>query len=264
MELHANVLQEISQGQSLEGTALKEAKDALWELFQGDINKSVEFGPDSPFSGVISESFANQIARVRERRKAHSLQFIPKEIRRQIFRYLLTNPELGEASTVSQSADYGANAKYELSPAILRVCKSFHEEGLSILYGSNIFFIEFLPEVNEVSLDVRLPITTCSPLTRWINGSSDKRRPGEVLRVSSEGSYLVTIPAITCVRKWRIVLSGKTLDGIEGHHVPNFQLEFILLFSRILGELQVKTRLLTLLEFVYVPKGIEEAIDYQG
>ncbi|KAB8296964.1 hypothetical protein EYC80_002370 [Monilinia laxa] len=183
----------------------------------------------------------------------HTLQLLPAEARKEIFKYLLTSSELGEASCISQSQNYGANAHYNLSPAILQVCKKFYEERMEILYHSNTFMIEFLDDIRQDSLDVLLPLTACSPLTRWKNIPLNEMTQAPS---SIEESLLMDLPALKYVKKWKIVLSARYRD-FEADIMPLSQLEFIM-FSRLLDEYQsqVKGGLIDL-EVVIIPKGIE-------
>ncbi|APA10287.1 hypothetical protein sscle_06g050570 [Sclerotinia sclerotiorum 1980 UF-70] len=75
------------------------------------------------------------------------LKLIPPELRREIWKHLLFNPDLGRASSILRKDSYGAKAKYGFAPVILRVCKQFHEEGMQILYGENQFLIECVKRV---------------------------------------------------------------------------------------------------------------------
>ncbi|KAF7949116.1 hypothetical protein EAE96_008285 [Botrytis aclada] len=65
------------------------------------------------------------------------LDRMPVEIRREMLKYLLLNPDLGTVSCIHRDEGWGSKIKYELQPAILRVCKK--------LYGQNQFFIECVP-----------------------------------------------------------------------------------------------------------------------
>lgn len=76
----------------------------------------------------------------------HTLQFMPAEVREEIFQYLLTNYKLGVALCISQSQNYGANAHYNLSRVILQVWRKFYEGGVAVLYESNTFMIEFVDD----------------------------------------------------------------------------------------------------------------------
>ncbi|ESZ93169.1 hypothetical protein SBOR_6448 [Sclerotinia borealis F-4128] len=81
--------------------------------------------------------------------KNHLLN-IPREIRDEINKYLLTNPILGKGSSVTMIAKprqpswikVVTSPKYDLHPAVLRVCKQMYQEGLHILYERNVFFMD--------------------------------------------------------------------------------------------------------------------------
>lgn len=89
------------------------------------------------------------------------LKKLPVEIRIKIYKLLLVNPELGESSSIGKDVAFGDNKKFELSPAILRTCRTINAEADPILYGCNTFVMECIgahgPRGNHVPQ---------SPLTR--------------------------------------------------------------------------------------------------
>ncbi|KAI9646032.1 hypothetical protein NHQ30_005470 [Ciborinia camelliae] len=186
----------------------------------------------------------------------NTLQSIPVELRKQIFAYLLINPELGEASSISQRQTYGTTAEYDLSRALLLVCKQFHEEAMVVLYGSNTFIIEFSPELIQDSLDIQLPRTACSPITRWQNQISDDVH----MEPAIGQSLLPGVPALRHVRKWRVVLSAQNQVDV-GDNQSRAKVEFIW-FCRLLCEFQTHMKQVRELEIVIIPKGVENGTSY--
>lgn len=182
-----------------------------------------------------------------------SLQYIPTEIRRNIFICLLVSTELGEACSIDQLEGYGADARYGLSPQILLVCRLFHEEGMEILYGLNHFIIESLPNIRIKRMDAIHPFTICSPLTRW-----DNQPTADLPTHSIQKTLLHRNQAIKFVRKWRIILSARL-------HEPRSR-DGLVELCRLLCELQTLSRgsLLRELEVCIIPKGVEVKYGYMS
>jgi hypothetical protein len=88
---------------------------------------------------------------------------LPVEIRIKVYKLLLVNPELGESSSIGKKVEFGKSKKFELSPAILRTCKTIRNEADPILYGSNTFIMECIGAYGPRGCH-----TPQSPLTRYI------------------------------------------------------------------------------------------------
>ncbi|KAF7879483.1 hypothetical protein EAF04_000679 [Stromatinia cepivora] len=125
------------------------------------------------------------------------LKLIPLELRREIWKYLLLNPDLGRASSIQKKDNYGAKAKYGLVPVILRVCKQFHEEGMQILYGENQFLIECVK--GKWNRDVHY-----TALTRYCERLDGRRfNPQTQLFVNR----LELMPGVKCVKHWKVLIA---------------------------------------------------------
>jgi hypothetical protein len=92
----------------------------------------------------------------------------PPEIRKKIYDALLVNPMLGEVAAIEREENFGANAKYGLFPAILRVNRQVYDEASKTLYESNRFVVDavsFRENPKGVTGLVQ-------PLTRFMNLST--------------------------------------------------------------------------------------------
>ncbi|KAH7343055.1 hypothetical protein BKA65DRAFT_303740 [Rhexocercosporidium sp. MPI-PUGE-AT-0058] len=73
------------------------------------------------------------------------LENLPLEIHQMVYEQLLVNPILGGITSISKYQVYGANTKYDLWRAILRVNEQIHEEATHSIYTTNTFYMECLP-----------------------------------------------------------------------------------------------------------------------
>ncbi|KAF5873540.1 uncharacterized protein Bfra_005003 [Botrytis fragariae] len=159
-------------------------------------------------NGQSSERNALQ-ASIRKRKapltagSTSTMERMPLEIRREIFKYLLFNPELGTASCVHKDGGWGSKIKYDLQPAILRVCKEFYAEGVEILYGENRFFIECVLSTSGHLLH------RCA-LTRFCEIASPER-----FHSSSElaTNHLRTVPGVKRIEHWKILIAPMRSNG---------------------------------------------------
>ena len=71
------------------------------------------------------------------------LDRLPREVRDQIYGYLLFNPALGDGNLRFCQRECGAKSKFGLHHAVLQACKQTYREGCSILYGQNTFTVFF-------------------------------------------------------------------------------------------------------------------------
>ena len=124
------------------------------------------------------------------------LKRMPAEIRREILKYLLINPDLGTASCIHRDEGWGSKVKYELQPAILRVCKQLHIEGVEILYGVNQFFI-------ECALSTWDHLLHRCALTRF----QEYQRDGFGLSSELAKNQLRAVPSVNRIRNWKVLIA---------------------------------------------------------
>ncbi|TEY53578.1 hypothetical protein BOTCAL_0244g00060 [Botryotinia calthae] len=124
------------------------------------------------------------------------LKRMPPEIRREILKYLLINPDLGTASCIHRDEGWGSKVKYELQPAILRVCKQLHIEGVKILYGENQFFIE-------------CTMSTCDHLLHRCALTRFQEHQRHDFDLSSElaKDRLRAVPSLKRIKNWKVVIA---------------------------------------------------------
>ncbi|KAF7881045.1 uncharacterized protein EAF02_006936 [Botrytis sinoallii] len=96
--------------------------------------------PTSSMSQIMNRTLRNTLSGspVETKELKSALISIPQEVRDMIYSYLLVNPVLGKATSVSSETTYGSTQKYDLDTAILYVCKQTYREGISILYKNPI------------------------------------------------------------------------------------------------------------------------------
>lgn len=136
-------------------------------------------------------------------RSTPMLERMPLEIRREILSYLLLNPELGTASCIHSDGGWGSKIKYELQPAILRVCKEFHAEGVEILYGENQFFIECVLPTEDYLLH-RCALTRFCEVARHESLYSPR-----ALAIN----HLRTVPGVKRIRNWKILIAPMRISA---------------------------------------------------
>ncbi|TGO61812.1 hypothetical protein BCON_0024g00120 [Botryotinia convoluta] len=132
-----------------------------------------------------------------------SLNTLPLEVRFKIFKNLLINPVLGELESVLGNypvrAQDNGDIKYNLHPAILRVCRQNYKEGCEILHSQPFFLCYNIQLLNMGHPDEDK--NTFTPLLRY---SSSYRKNGLDCKEIKE----ITQPAFKKVRRWRIVISS--------------------------------------------------------
>lgn len=178
---------------------------------------------------------------------AHILN-MPREITHKIFSYLLTNPILGTGTAITAIADPIKNGKrvvnvpkYELHPAILRVCKQMYHDGVHVLYQHNEFIMDctnwmYRDDSNEELGGIYeyassydhdyFPITTAlnvSPLTRYAEHSNvapteqDWEYQGNEFFYKQPTFNRLMGPQARYIRKWKVIVRGD-----EGHFTHRF------------------------------------------
>ncbi|KAB8296966.1 hypothetical protein EYC80_002372 [Monilinia laxa] len=162
---------------------------------------------------------------------------LPREIRDETNKYLLTNPILGTCGSVNRvkepGAKYATSPKYDLHPAVLRVCKLMYAEGRQMLYERNVFFMDCTNWMyrNELLRDRmpyaytpmdekdEFPITTAlnvTPLTRYSEhhnvGPTDEDWVWLGSQCFSEQPTLSRLvgPQANYARKWKVIVNGDT------------------------------------------------------
>lgn len=188
---------------------------------------------------IESESTTKAVGRIIETRAPkRNLLNIPQEVRDEIYSYLLVNPILGEASSVSASTSFGGTQKYNLHPNILYVCKQTYLEGIVALYGNHIFvdcsnnpgIWDFQRDHLDSELGVygfgtwilEPHIINLCPLTRYTNAQPRQHE--------DKPSFCHT-PGLQHVGTWNVLLSAA--DGSA--YTSNPFAEFCLSLYRCLG-----------------------------
>ncbi|KAF7930145.1 hypothetical protein BELL_0388g00070 [Botrytis elliptica] len=203
-------------------------------------NGCSSYGDIPPQSPIISG--------IPSRDSVAHIQNMPREITHKIFSYLLTNPILGTGTAITTIADPVKNGKrvvnvpkYELHPAILRVCKQMYHDGVHVLYQHNEFIMDctnwmYRDDSNEElggiyeytsSYDQDyFPITTAlnvSPLTRYAEHSNvapteqDWEYQGNEFFYEQPTFNRLVGPQARYVRKWKVIVRGD-----EGHYTHRF------------------------------------------
>ncbi|TGO44727.1 hypothetical protein BOTNAR_0755g00030 [Botryotinia narcissicola] len=154
---------------------------------------------------------------VETRELKSALISIPQEIRDMIYSYLLVNPVLGQAASVSSETTYGNTQKYDLDTAILCVCKQTYREGIPILYKNPIFidcshspgdwdFTDGIfddgcleDEEDQENRTMEPYIVNLCPLTRYKNCERKKHQDKPLFQ---------NTPNIERVKTWNILLNS--------------------------------------------------------
>jgi len=121
------------------------------------------------------------------------LEKIPREIRNQIYKLLLTNEVLSKDHSIE---DYGRfheyhKGKFDLEPQLLRTCRQINAEAAEILYGSNTFIVNVVEET-----------TLRSPVLRRIISELDCHYVG----ICSDA--LESCEVVRRVKHWKVVIGA--------------------------------------------------------
>ncbi|THV51883.1 hypothetical protein BGAL_0096g00300 [Botrytis galanthina] len=174
---------------------------------------------------TLSNAFPGPPVEIKELKSAFIS--IPQEIRDMIYSYLLVNPVLGQAASVSSETTYGNTQKYDLDTAILYT----YREGISILY-KNPMFIDcsnspgdwnfqdgiFDKSSLEIEEDERngilepLIINLC-PLTRYTNCEPKEHQDKPLFR---------NTPNIEKVENWNVLLSSFYPSNLSSNAFAEF------------------------------------------
>ncbi|PVH85471.1 hypothetical protein DL98DRAFT_527476 [Cadophora sp. DSE1049] len=130
---------------------------------------------------------------------AATLSFIvrvPLHIRIKIYEFALVNPFLSDPESIHpRRSQFGASVQYDLSPAILRVCKQIYNEASEVLYGKNVFVVSGLGHIWDYSPWPKL--VEC-PLSRYLHLGPPEPLYLEFARSSP----------VQKVRNWKLVVSA--------------------------------------------------------
>lgn len=130
------------------------------------------------------------------------LKKFPTEIRLKIYRYLLVNPQLGEAMWTGTNTEYGKDFKYHLSPNILRVCRTIYDEALPILYDNTFIFVCHRRNWKDGDLISHIP--QC-PLTRYISPDVGPMIQRNENNYTQDIFDFETVPNFLAVRRWKVI-----------------------------------------------------------
>ncbi|KAF7879484.1 hypothetical protein EAF04_000680 [Stromatinia cepivora] len=170
--------------------------------------------------------------------RAHLLN-MPQEIRDEIMSYLLVNPILGQGNSVTVEAGpfrdgnrEVTSPKYDLHPAVLRVCKQMYQDGLYMLYERNTFIMDCTnwmyrddsqdAGVGQYYYDPRwtktyYPITTAlnvTPLNRYLEHlnvsptSPDWVYEGNQYFYEQPTLSNLVGPQASYIKKWKVIVRG--------------------------------------------------------
>jgi hypothetical protein len=158
--------------------------------------------------------------------KCSYLHLLPSEIRIQIFKLLLVDPDLAECvDTMTGSIRAGVPGR--LHPAILRTCRKFYEEASEVLYNSNVMPISCVPESGPFSS----PCPFWSPLIKskidWDELDDNSFDRPEQTPYGVEHMLLEKIPGFPRIRHWKIFVAPyTTIDAPQGDWISRELLVF--------------------------------------
>ncbi|TGO27011.1 hypothetical protein BPAE_0049g00380 [Botrytis paeoniae] len=128
------------------------------------------------------------------------------EVRRMIYKELLVNPVLGTMKAIEADTEFGVEAIYGLTPAILRTCRSIYEEASEVLYDQT-FIIKCDYNYRGESLGQR-PVMSCPcPILRYRYKLTPPLTRLEIPVKSS---------AMTQARSWKVLIDS-CVDDIDPH-----------------------------------------------
>ncbi|KAF7930143.1 hypothetical protein BELL_0388g00050 [Botrytis elliptica] len=190
------------------------------EKIETTMNTSLSSSTSS-MSQIMNHTSRNTLSPLEIKELKSALISIPQEVRDMIYSYLLVNPVLGEATSVSSETTYGSTQKYDLDTAILYVCKQTYREGISILYKNPIFidcsnspgdwdFTDGVfddrcleDEEDEKNGILEPYIINLCPLTRYTNCQRKKHQDKPLFR---------NTPNIEKVKIWNVLLNSFKMD----------------------------------------------------
>lgn len=138
------------------------------------------------------------------------LKKLPIELRNEIYKILLTNPDLSDIGKLQLHAIPQVRVDLCLSPSILATCRQIYEEGQVVLYGMNTFVWDARGEgharcVSPVMRKWKLP-PRVAPGYADIRSSADT--PGTMLDYQ-QASEIRQIPAVAKAKNWKVIMPGR-------------------------------------------------------
>lgn len=137
----------------------------------------------------------------------------PPEIRNEIYKLLLCNPLLADASVdMDETFDEEGNldeipivppVQYGLCPAVLRTCKQIYEEASVVLYEHNTFYFVCRGPWEWHDYHGILGMAPLCPLYKRNYDS----------RVGHGTGLLKNIPAVRRVKNWKVFLNASDVEG---------------------------------------------------
>lgn len=168
-----------------------------------------------------------------------TLLSIPREIRDEIYKYLLTSPILATGSSISIEIGSAHDIKpqYFLHPSILLCCKQLYLEGVMVLYGGNEFIIDCTHSIHSkmtcakattyslLARSARLDYAVSnalviSPLDR--NGSRMPSADMDLPRQLEEPFRHVCASQVRRIRKWKVLVSRNAYRRYSGNPLLEF------------------------------------------
>ncbi|TGO66752.1 hypothetical protein BOTNAR_0055g00330 [Botryotinia narcissicola] len=136
-----------------------------------------------------------------------ALDKLPLEVRRMIYKELLVNPVLGTMKAIEADTEFGTEAIYGLTPAILRTCRNIYEEASEVLYDQT-FIIKCDYNYRGGGRLEPKPLMSCPcPILRY---EYKLTSPFTRLEIPVKSS------AITQARSWKVLVDS-SVDDIDSH-----------------------------------------------
>ncbi|PQE23077.1 hypothetical protein CJF32_00004473 [Rutstroemia sp. NJR-2017a WRK4] len=150
-----------------------------------------------------------------------TLDKLPLEIRREIYKYLLVNPVLGTDEALEEEwsdseAAFGGNfvprTRYRLTPAIIRTCRQVHSEASEILYSQVFIAHCFMDNTRPFTRD---PNHCDTPISRY-------HCEEHLLTLPHDPVPSIRLLAMKKVRRWKV----KVIDLRCGNELENSLMDF--------------------------------------
>ncbi|KAF7901000.1 hypothetical protein EAF00_003221 [Botryotinia globosa] len=143
----------------------------------------------------------NPITRTKSTTSA--LDKLPLEVRRMIYKELLVNPVLETKKAIEPGTEFGTEAIYGLTPAILRTCRSIYEEASEVLYDQT-FIIKCDHNYRGSRRLGPRPLMSCPcPILRY-----EYRLTSPFTRIEIP----IKSSAMTQARSWKVLVDSSVND----------------------------------------------------